>query len=382
MRSMRSFPAIVCLAAGLLVQQGLAQQSSAPAGDVAGKFVQAKVGNPEYRANEMFQAYENYYSPRIALLRSKYKLDEVVKNENDEWRRILLLRHWIAEHVRIDNNPVPVESDAFAILDSAAKGNGFHCGHFSLVQHAVLNSFGYVTRRLGCGPGRTGMDGFHGTNEVWVNKFSKWVVVDAKYDKHFERAGVPMSALDIRDEVIKDGGKSIKNCYGLDGRETTDRFSEDVEKFGPTAETYRWIDWEVATNYFTNTPGYKPSSQVLYSDDFSSKNTWVRGGKKNWIIGSNYAIVTTNRGWIEWTPNVIDSNVKINGDQGTIRLDSFTPNLRSYQMSSAKGWEDCSDNLRLKLQKPGNKFAFRTVNLFGVVGPVHEVQIDWQGASK
>ena len=83
-----------------------------------------------------------------------------------------------------------MREDAFAILDAAFKGGKFHCTHFSIVQHAVLNSFGYVTRRLGCGPGLKDDGGHHGVNEVWVNKFSKWVLIDAKYDAHFEKNGV------------------------------------------------------------------------------------------------------------------------------------------------------------------------------------------------
>lgn len=372
----------MALAAAILMvaQVGLAQQAtdSAPARNSAGKFVQVKVKNPAFSPNELFQAYENYYSPRIKLLREKYKLDDVVKNETDEWQRMMLLRHWIATQIPIENiNPPPTKDDAFAILDSAIGGQGgYHCGHFSLVQHAVLNSFGYVTRRLGCGPGQRDRDGFHGTNEVWVNKFSKWVVIDAKYDKHFEKDGMPLSALEIRDELIKDGGKSIRDCYGMDKKPTTDKFKD--ENYGYTADTYLWINWETSTNSFTNVPNFRPSTQVLFEDEFFRKNIWQRNGKQNWIIGSPYAIVTANRGWIEWTPNVIESKVRIVGEKADISLSSFTPNFRSYQIKTDKGWEDCREDLALPLVKPANTFLLRTVNLFGVTGPEHKVQIDWQ----
>jgi len=364
----------------MAAQAAMAQQpaDSAPAKNASGKFVQIRVKNPAFSPNELFQAYENYYSPRIKLMREKYKLDDVVKNETDEWQRMMLLRHWIAAHIPIENiNPPPTKDDAFAILDSAIGGQGgYHCGHFSLVQHAVLNSFGYVARRLGCGPGQRDRDGFHGTNEVWVNKFSKWVVIDAKYDKHFEKDGMPLSALEIRDELIKDGGKSIRDCYGLDKKPTTDKFKD--ENYGYTADTYLWINWETSTNSFTNVPNFRPSTQVLFEDEFFRKNIWQRNGKQNWIIGSPYAIVTANRGWIEWTPNVIESKVRIVGEKAEISLTSCTPNFRSYQIKTDKGWEDCGEDLALPLLKSANTFLLRTVNLFGVTGPEHKVQIDWQ----
>jgi hypothetical protein len=389
MKSTTLLSTIVCLAIGVLVQPGLAQRTSAPAGKAAAsapasepvaKFVQVKQDNPDFHSNELFQAYENFYSPRIALLKSKYKLDDIVKDETDEWKRILLLRHWLAEQAQIGNPVTKMDEnpDAFDVLDATLKGDKLVCTHFSVAQHAILNSFGYVTRRLGAGPGVTGRDGFHGTNEVWVNKFSKWVMVDAMYDLHYEKDGVPQSALEIRDEVIKDGGKSLKHCFTPDGREVYEQRNSPSSGKPSQPDTYRWVDWEVSTNYFTNSPAYKPSSQVLYKDEFFSNNTWVRDGKQNWIIGSPYAIVTTNRNWIEWTPNVIYTAAKINADKVDIELKSFTPNFRSYQMQTDKGWEDCSNKLTIQLQKPANKFVFRTINLFGVTGPEYKMQFDWK----
>jgi len=164
--------------AGVLLALSLAARPGSTAGE-SGWFVVPGVENPRYCGNELFRAFENYSSPRIKQLRSRYGLDAVVAGESDEWKRILLLRHWIRSNIAIDNeNPTQTRGDTFAILDAALKGGKFHCTHFSIVQHAVLNSFGYVTRRLGCGPGLKDDGGHHGVNEVWVNKFSKWVLID------------------------------------------------------------------------------------------------------------------------------------------------------------------------------------------------------------
>ena len=158
--------------------------TSRTSAEESGRFVVVPVENPRYCGNELFRAFENYYSPRIRELHSRYRLADVVAGESDEWKRILLLRHWIKSNIVIENiNPTQTRGDTFAILDAALIGGKFHCTHFSIVQHAVLNSFGYVTRRLGCGPGLKDDGGHHGVNEVWVNKFSKWVLIDAKYDE-------------------------------------------------------------------------------------------------------------------------------------------------------------------------------------------------------
>ena len=42
------------------------------------RFVVLPVENPRYCGNELFRAFENYSSPRIGQLRSRYGLDAVV----------------------------------------------------------------------------------------------------------------------------------------------------------------------------------------------------------------------------------------------------------------------------------------------------------------
>ena len=346
-----------------------------------GQYIIREVKNPVYHGNELFRAYENFHSPRIKQLRERYGLDAVVADERDEWRRILLLRHWIKSKIKIeDDHPTETRGDTFAILDAALQGGGFHCAHFSIVQQGVLNSFGYITRRLGCGPGLLTKGGHHGVNEVWVNNLCKWVLVDAKYDLHYEKDGVPLSALEIRDEVWKDGAKSVVRCFGLEGKPATDQYPDD---FGPTAETYRWCSWENTDNRFTSFPATGNSVVFMLDDEFFRNNTWYRDGKPHWAYNTPYLIKTTQRNWIEWTPNVIQSKIEIEGDIARVLLSSFTPNFRSYQLSRQdETWMDCDESLELHLDKKLNQYAFRTVNLFGVTGPVHCIEIAWEQKEK
>ncbi|MFH1718021.1 MAG: transglutaminase-like domain-containing protein, partial [Planctomycetota bacterium] len=334
------------------------------------------VENPRYFGNELFRGFENYYSPRIGQLRSRYGLDDVVAGETDEWKRILLLRHWIRSHIEIDNdNPTQTRGDTFAILDAALKGGKFHCTHFSIVQHAVLNSFGYVTRRMGCGPGLKDDGGHHGVNEVWVNKFSKWVLIDAKYDAHFEKDGVPLSALEIRDEVWRDGAKSVVRVVGPDCEPMKPNPRTGAWETRP--DTYRWCSWETDTNRFTTFPARPTSTLVVLDDENSRNNTWYRDGKPHWAYNTPYFIKTTRRDWIEWTPNVITSKVTIRDGKASVFLGSCTPNFRNFQSRGDDGtWRDCAEEVGLPLDaRTRNSFVFRTINLFGVAGPEHRVEI-------
>jgi hypothetical protein len=345
----------------------------------SGRFVVVPVENPRYCGNELFRAFENYYSPCIRELRSRYGLDDVVAGESDEWKRILLLRNWIKSNIAIDNeNPTQTRGDTFAILDAALRGGKFHCTHFSIVQHAVLNSFGYVTRRLGCGPGLKDDGGHHGVNEVWVNKFSKWVLIDAKYDAHFEKNDMPLSALEIRDELWRDGAKSVICVVGLDRRPM--KLDPKTGKPETRPDTYRWCSWETDTNRFTTFPARPTSTLIMLDDDIFRNNTWYRDGKPHWAYNTPYLIATTRRDWIEWTPNVIASKVTIKGDRASVFLSSCTPNFGSFQKMSDNGiWQDCDEKVELSLNRRAhNRFRFRTINLFGVASPEHRIEIAYR----
>jgi Transglutaminase-like superfamily len=372
------FRRLLVAMAGVLFILNPAAGPAAFAGE-GGRFVVVPVKNPPYYGNELFRAFENYYSPRIRALRKRYGLDAVVAAQRDEWKRILLLRHWIKTHIAIDNeHPTQTRGDTFAILDAALKGGKFHCTHFSIVQHAVLNSFGYVTRRLGCGPGLKDDGGHHGVNEVWVNKFSKWVLIDAKYDAHFEKNGVPLSVLEIRDEVWRDGAKSVICVVGPDRKPM--KPDPKTGKWETRPDTYRWCSWETDTNRFTTFPAEPTSTLVVLDDEIFRSHTWYRDGKPHWAYNTPYFIKTTRRDWIEWTPNVITSKVTIEGDKAHVFLGSCTPNFRSFQKLGEDGaWRDCNEQLDLPLDgRIRNRFTFRTINLFGVTGPEHRVEIAYE----
>jgi hypothetical protein len=334
------------------------------------QYAVASTPNPVLHINEVFPAYENLRDPRCQRLRRRYRLDGVVRGESDDFRRILLLRHWIKRHLRINNaHPTAAREDAFSILDAALKGGGFHCAHFSLVQQAVYTSFGYVTRRLGAGPGldEPGHWGHHGVNEVWVNSLCKWVLVDAKYDFHFEKDGLPLSALEIRDDLLADGAVSLRLAVGPERR---------LRRKPPlNASTYRWISWET-TPRFTDFPNHSTSGLVVYDDEFLRANTWYRDGAPHWAYAAGFFIPVRHRSWIEWTPNVVASRVAITGSRAEIALSSCTPNFLTYEMRRGPGpWRTCGDRIRVSLGKAGLVASFRAVNLAGVVGPEHRVEV-------
>ena len=339
------------------------------------EFRLVEVENPVFHENELFVSHEDLRSPRFKELIQRYELEKVVGSERNEFKRILLLRNWIKQNIAIENvNPTQTRGDAFGILDAALQGGGFHCGHFMVVQNAVLNAFGYVSRCLGVGPGGTPErpGGHHGVNEVWSNEYLKWVLVDAKYDTHFEKEGIPLSALEVRDELLRNEARDI-NC--LRGPDRLVVEGPEEPEGGPV--TYRWLSWEIQGTRHSNWPNFHSSALVSYSEGYYKKHRWWRQGRTNqhWAYAAGFFIPTTHREWIEWTPGVLDVTASIDGRQVVGRIVSSTPNLQEYQVCEKPGneWGPINPQFFLQLTQDRHEWHLRSVNLAGVAGPSYRL---------
>jgi hypothetical protein len=339
-----------------------------------------KVENPVYKPNIVFNGHEDMSSPKFAHLIGKYRLDTIFHGETDEFKRILLLRHWIKSVITINDfgDPYPGDGYTEGILDAALKGQGFHCGHFMTVQNGIMNAFGYVTRTLGAGPGvKGGPDGHHGIDEIWLNKYQKWFLSDAKYDHHFEKNGIPLSALEIRDEYLKNKAADIVKVKGPNRIPFDIDAETGIDKVR-NAQTYTWIEWHGYNDLFTTWPNHK-ELLIIYEDDFSKNNTWIWGGKPHWAYAKpEFMKLVKDREKIYWTPNTIDSKIQIAGDVAHIELTSETPNLKEYQMKElpSEEWEMVGEKFDKMLDKKKYELVFRAINLAGVSGPENRIVID------
>jgi len=343
-------------------------------------FYTAEVDNPVFKPNVAFQSFEDLSSPKFTHLIAKYHLDTLFHGETDEFKRILLLRHWIKSVISINDfgDPYPGDGDTEGILDAALNGQGFHCGHFMTVQNGIMNAFGYVTRTLGAGPGvKGGPDGHHGANEIWLNQYNKWFLSDAKTDHHFEKNGIPLSALEIREEFLKNKAADIVKVKGPE-RIPFDIDAETGQSKVRNAQTYTWIEWHGYNNMFTAWPNYT-ELLLMYEDDYFKKNIWIWDGKPHWAYTQpKFMKLIRDRNALYWTPNTIASTVQIEGNVAHIKLNSETPNLKEYQMKQlpSEEWKTLKSQFDLKLEKGRVELIFRAVNKADVSGPAHRIIID------
>ena len=343
------------------------------------EYFQVEVDNPEFKPNTVFNGSEDLTSPKFSHLIEKYQLDTVFYGETDELKRILLLRHWIKSKVKISDfeTSYPGDGDVEKMLDLAMEGQGYHCGHYMRIQNAIMNAYGYVTRTLGAGPGvQGGPDGHHGINEIWLNDYNKWFLSDAKYDHHFEKNGIPLSSLEVRDEYLKNKAADIVIVKGTD-RTVIDADPETGTKKERSAQTYTWIGFHGNNDIFTAGPDHQEMN-IMYEDDFFKNNTWIWGGKPHWTYEKpEYRRLVQNRAAIEWTPNTIASKVSITNNKAHIVLTTNTPNLKTYEMKddTSDNWQKVDETITIDLIKEKHELLFRTVNLAGVSGPEHKIVI-------
>ncbi len=351
-------------------------------------FQQLNTDNADFIPNTVFFSNEDLSSPKFRAFKEKYQLDTIFHGEQNEFKRILLLRNWIRERIRISDFEDSYPGDGYAegILDAALQGKGFHCGHYMIVQNAVMNAYGYVTRCMGAGPGvKGGPDGHHGMNEIWLNQYKKWFLSDAKYNHHFEKNGIPLSALEVRDEYLKNKAADVVLVKGperipITGDNVADQKGEMIgwskERF---AQTYTWLEWESFGNRFTSWPtnSHDLSKLNMFADAYFKDHMWIWDGKPHWAYNTEFMKLIPDRKSIEWTPNVIASSVHINGNIATFKLRSNTPNLKTYQVKEqpADDWRNIPDSVQIKLLKERNEIVFRAVNLAEVSGPEHKIII-------
>lgn len=347
------------------------------------EYVIEELDNPQYKPNVEFIGQEDLNHPGFQHLKEKYQLDTIFHGETDEFKRILMLRNWIRTVISINDHADPYPGGGYVegILDAALEGQGFHCGHFMKVQNGIMNAYGYVCRTLGAGPGvKGGPDGHHGINEIWLNDYQKWFLSDAKYDHHFEKNGVPLSALEIRDEYLKNKAADIIRVKGPE-RIPTPYDAETGTSWERSAQTYTWIEYHTHNDMFTVWPDFE-TMLSFFEDEYFRDHTWIWDDKPHWAYAKpEFMRFVSDRDAIEWTPNTIAPEVRIKGKLAAIRLISDTPNLKEYQMRvpPSEMWEAVEDSFELDLSASRHELQFRAVNLAGVSGPVHRIVLSKGG---
>lgn len=230
----------------------------------------ATLTGPQFHASYISQGTKDFYHPRIKKMREDYDFLKSVEGETCEFRKIPKLRHWIHSQWPIDNS-CKFTGNAFAILEKAKTGTGFHRAHCMVVQHAVMSSMGLVARDLSVDANHAefGHNRHHGVNEVWSNDYAKWVLLDAKYDFHFESDGVSMSALQLHEAVRAGETNNITKVKGVERKPTP---MENLEASEARVQSYWWVAYHLGQSTLTQ-PHLDDGSRLVIFDNRAFRQT-------------------------------------------------------------------------------------------------------------
>jgi hypothetical protein len=141
--------------------------------------------NGEIPASSYVLEEDDFRHPRLQLLRSREKLDEVVAGAPRQFEAAMRLRAWASRQWKPGGDFYYPPWDAVEILDLAREhGNRGFCAQYAIVFLQACQSMGIHARYVDL-PG-------HFVVSVWSDDFDRWVLMDPMNDLHYEKDGVPM----------------------------------------------------------------------------------------------------------------------------------------------------------------------------------------------
>jgi hypothetical protein len=167
-------------------------------------------------------------SPRLKLLRERYKLDEVIAPGKTELEQLMLLRYWVRNqwHSAWGNHPSPWMPpwDAHIILENRDQPDCLTmCTHYAAVFTQCCLALGWNARHC--------ILDHHCVAEVFLNEHGTWAVMDAGNSAqradlglHYEHDGQPLSAYEMLSYPPSGSLKGVEVCF------TPKKLSDQIAK--------------------------------------------------------------------------------------------------------------------------------------------------------
>jgi hypothetical protein len=211
------------------------------------------------------------------------------------------------------------------------------------------------------------------------------VLLDVKYEIHFERDSVPLSALELHEAVRTDGDEGVVMARGVERREAPMAPRTDPQPREGTIYGYWWVCWPQRQNPFTQPHFAARKRLVIFDNEAFRTTTWYRGPAKNLQRHRPYAagafIPTTDRTQIEWTPRVPELRVRRTAlDTLEVEIRGATPNLDAYlvQFNGDEPYRCEDGHARWKRKRGDNTLRVQTRNLFAIDGPPVTAHVTFQ----
>ncbi len=327
-----------------------------------------------YTRRFRFDAFEN---TKLKKLRTQYKLDQVVAPGKDEFDRQVLLMDWTHHRFKKFGRPSSEARGALQILKAIDDGHSFFCTHYARVLVSAAASLGWVDRALALrrhqGVSKGGSSE-HTTTEIWSNQHRKWIMLDPTSNMYLEKKGVPLNAFEIRHEWFYNNGRDLVFVIGKD------------------RERYRKSDLPV---YLASFPGFgdlkiAPDELDKYGFIAYIPNTDLMDAGEDY--GGMFIVKDKLCKGTRWHTRTVPADPAVDpyfpigqveitlcGQPDGIRVffKTLTPNFMQYESRIIGGaWKSAEDRFLWKLHPGLNRLEVRTVNKFGIRGPVSLAELE------
>ncbi len=223
---------------------------------VPGEFKVINYDVRDFTGNYACMDYGDPNAPRLAQLRDEFGLEAIVSDCESEFEGMLALKRWVRSRWNHGwSRSGDKVKDALDILHEAAKGEQFNCGYYSIVFSECATALGWPARRVGLtimdcefprdfNVGNVG----HSVVEIWSNEYEKWVIMDSDLNVYYQRDGLPLNALEIRDAWLSGCADQVEMVQ--DEPAFVQPSAETVAIHREISEGYEDYDLEVSR--FTN----------------------------------------------------------------------------------------------------------------------------------
>ena len=329
----------------------------------------------EFTKRFKFDAFEN---PKLNELRERHGLDAVIAPGKDELERQVLLLDWTHRQFKKFGRPSTNCHGALGILGAIYEGHTFFCAQYTEVLVSAAASLGWVDRSLALrrhqGANKVGGSTEHSVTEMWSNQHRKWVMFDPTSNLTLETNGVPLNAWEIRQEWFYRGGTNL------------------VFVVGKERKRYREADLPIVLGKFANFGnltvdadepdkygfiGYIPNTDLMdagydYAKMFITKDALCDGTK--WHVRT----LPANPAVDPYFP-IGQAALHLEAKAGALHvtLKTLTPNFARYELRIDRGgWNVTGEKFEWDVHPGHNRLEARTVNQFGVKGPVSSAEIE------
>ena len=321
--------------------------------------------------------FDSFNNPKLKELRERYKLDTVIAPGKDEFDRQVLLMDWTHRRFKKFGRPSSKAKGALEILEDIENGHTFFCTNYARVFVSAAASLGWVDRALALRRHQgvsQGGSSEHTSTEIWSNQYRKWIMLDPTSNMYLEKDGVPLSAFEIRQEWFYREGRDLVFVIGT--KRTKYRKTDlpvflasfagfgDLKVDPDELDKYGFIGYIPNTNFMDAREDY--GAMFIVQDKLCDGTRWhTRTVPSNPAVDPYFPI------------GQAALSLRAERDKITVALKTLTPNFMRYEIQvTGGGWKPSADSFSWNVRPGLNRLGVRTVNRFGIHGPISTAELE------